>query len=93
MASALSRRRFIELAGSSVATAALLAACSDSSASIDTSEFGEGETGVLNFALTLEHVNAAFYAALVEAKVLSKAGQELAEEFAGQENEHVAILS
>lgn len=93
MVGPVSRRRFIELAGGSVAAAALLAACGDSSSSIDTSEFGKGDAGVLNFALALEHVDAGFYAALVEARVLSAAGQELAEEFGIQEEEHVSVLS
>jgi rubrerythrin len=90
---AIPRRRFLQLAGGSVAAAALLAACGDGGASIDTSEFGEGDIGILNFALALEHVNSAFYAALIEAKVLAYAPQELSEWSAVQEEEHVVALS
>jgi rubrerythrin len=93
MSAPLSRRRFLELTGGSVALAALLAACGDSAAAIDTSEFGKDDVGVLNFALTLEHVNAAFYATLVDAAVLSYTAQQLAEWFAVQETEHVTVLS
>ncbi len=87
------RRRFLQLAGGSVAAASLLAACGDSASAIDTSEFGKDDVGVLNFALTLEHVNAAFYPALVEAEVLAYAPQQLAGWFAKQEEEHVTVLS
>ena len=87
------RRRFLQLAGGSVAAAAMLAACGDSGASIDTSDFGKGDVGVLNFALTLEHVNSAFYAALIEAKVLAYAPQELSEWFLVNEEEHAAALA
>jgi len=90
---AIPRRRFLQLAGGSVAAAALLAACGDDAASVDTSEFGKGDVGVLNFALTLEHVNVAFYKALAEAGVLAYAPQELSEWFGEDEEEHAAALS
>jgi rubrerythrin len=87
------RRQFLQLAGGSLAAAALLAACGDDAASFDTSEFGKGDVGVLNFALSLEHVNLAFYAVLSEAKVLAYAPQELSEWFADDEEEHAAALT
>jgi rubrerythrin len=87
------RRRFLQLAGGSVGAAALLSACGDSASAIDTSGFGEDDVGVLNFALTLEHVNAGFYAALVDAAILAYTPRQLAEWFAVQEEEHVTVLS
>lgn len=93
MTGAIPRRRFLQLAGGSVAAAALLAACGDDSASVDTSEFGKGDVGILNFALTLEHVNAAFYKALAGAGILAYAPQELSEWSLVQEEEHAAALS
>src|SRR4051812_45092567 len=63
-----SRRRFLAVGGGSTALAAFLAACgSDSSSTTgttamkpggksETAEFGKGDVGILNYALTLEYL-------------------------------------
>ena len=71
----VSRRRFMALTGGSTALAAFLAACGDDSGtttttasqgagggSSETAQFGKGDIGILNYALTLEYLETAFYA-------------------------------
>jgi rubrerythrin len=94
MTASLSRRQFMTLAGgSAVAASALLAACGGGGSSIDTSEFGDGDVGVLNFALTLEHLEVAFYAALIKADALSGVAEKTLGKFGEEEQEHVASLT
>ena len=69
----VSRRKFMTLTGGSTALAAFLAACgSDSSTTTstttqggsgksETEQFGKGDIGILNYALTLEYLETAFY--------------------------------
>src|SRR5688572_17521246 len=72
----VSRRKFFLLTGGTGSAAAFLAACGDdedtssTAASSSTTEmdsdmasqFGEGDLGIVNYALTLEYLEAAFYA-------------------------------
>jgi len=93
---ALSRRKFIVLAGGSVAAAPLLAACGSDSASgedVETTEFGDGDVGILNYALTIEHVQADFYAELAGSNFFGATGRKALGKFGEEEDEHIASLS
>jgi hypothetical protein len=90
---AVSRRQLIALAGGSAAAAAFVAACGgDSGAATETSRFGDGDVGILNYALTLEYVEAAFYAELVEGGLFSGSTKTELAKFGEEEEEHVSSL-
>jgi rubrerythrin len=97
----VSRRRFLVISGGTGAAGALLAACgSDDETSTTTStdedtasQFGEGDLGIVNYALTLEYLETAFYND-VAASGLFK-GDELAliKHIAEVEQQHVDALT
>ena len=102
-----SRRKFLALTGGTGAAATLLAACGDdeeepASSSSSTSEmdtggdpladFGEGDVGILNYALTLEYLEAGFYAAVADSGMFKGADLELIKVIGGHEQEHVDAL-
>jgi hypothetical protein len=90
----LSRRKFLATAGASAAGATLLAACgSNGGAASETAKFGDGDVGILNFLLTLEHLQAAFYADLVESTFLTAAARQALGKFGKEEEEHIAVLT
>ena len=77
----VSRRKFMALTGGSTAMGAVLAACGSSDDSSTTSStssatstdtrppadmFGTGDLGILNYALTLEYLETAFYQDVVK---------------------------
>ena len=55
-------------------------------------EFGEGDIGILNYALTLEYLEAGFYAAVVDSGMFKGADLELIKVIGGHEEEHVVAL-
>ena len=99
----LSRRRFFALTGGTTASAALLAACGDDDATTTTSadtgtsgatsQFGEGDLGIVNYALTLEYLEAAFYDDVARSGLFSGSDQATIQKFGAQEAEHVAALT
>jgi len=102
-----SRRRFLAVGGGSTALAAFLAACgsdSDSSSTgttamssgggtSETAEFGKGDVGILNYALTLEYLETAFYADVVKSGLFKGADLETIRKFGREEAEHVQALT
>ena len=100
----LSRRRFLALTGGTGASAALLAACGDDEETTTNdmataptedplADFGEGDLGIVNYALTLEYLEAGFYAAVVQSGLFK--GDELAliKVIGKHEQEHVDALT
>ncbi|HET9197558.1 MAG TPA: ferritin-like domain-containing protein [Solirubrobacterales bacterium] len=101
----VSRRRFLAVGGGSTALAAFLAACGDDSGtttttstmgssggSSETAEFGKGDVGILNYALTLEYLETAFYADVVKSGLFKGADLETIRKFGQEEAEHVEAL-
>lgn len=104
----VSRRKFMAVGGGSAALAAFLAACGDDSGTTtttssmpakstgqtsETEQFGKGDIGILNYALTLEYLETAFYGDVVKSGLFK--GQNLAviKKFGEEEAEHVAALT
>jgi len=101
----VSRRKFMALTGGSAAAAAFLAACgSDSSTttttttaggggSSETAQFGKGDVGILNYALTLEYLETAFYAEVVKSGLFKGSDLATIRKFGSEEAEHVTALT
>jgi len=101
----VSRRRFLAVGGSTTAVAAFLAACGDDSdttttstmgssgGASETAEFGKGDIGILNYALTLEYLETAFYADVVKSGLFKGADLETIRKFGAEEAEHVEALT
>jgi len=100
----VSRRKFLAVGGSSTAVAAFLAACGDDSGTTttttdsmgsgdgETAQFGKGDVGILNYALTLEYLETAFYADVVKSGLFKGADLETIRKFGAEEAEHVEAL-
>jgi len=101
----VSRRRFMALGGGSAAAAAFLAACGDDDGmttttmgasgrgSDETAQFGKGDVGILNYALTLEYLETAFYAEVVKSGLFEGGDLETIRKFGSEEAQHVAALT
>jgi len=85
--------------------AAFLAACGDDSGTTtttdamksggasETAKFGKGDIGILNYALTLEYLETAFYADVVKSGLFKGADLETIRKFGREEAEHVQALT
>ena len=100
-----SRRRFLAVGGGSAGLAAFLAACGDDSdttmttdsmgsgGASETAQFGKGDVGILNYALTLEYLETAFYADVVKSGLFKGADLETIRKFGQEDAEHVQALT
>jgi rubrerythrin len=102
----VSRRKFLALGGGSAAAAAFLAACGSDSGSTTTTattsaggdavieeKFGKGDVGILNYALALEYLEAAFYADVIKSGLFKGSDLATIRKFGSEEAEHVAALT
>lgn len=102
----VSRRKFMALSGGSAAMAAFLAACGSNSGtttttsaqsggggSSETEQFGKGDIGILNYALTLEYLETAFYADVIKSGLFKGAELATIKKFGEEEAEHVSALT
>ncbi len=102
----VSRRRFIALGGGSAAAAFLVACGSDDSSTTTTSataaaggdavieeKFGKGDVGILNYALTLEYLETAFYADVLRSGLFKGSDLATIRKFGSEEAEHVTALT
>ena len=58
-----------------------------------TAQFGEGDIGIMNYALTLEYLETAFYDDVAKSGLFKGADLETIKKFGSQEAEHVAALT
>lgn len=107
LAKPVSRRQVLAVGGGSTALAAFLAACGGDSSSTtgstamgggksggsETAEFGKGDVGILNYALTLEYLETAFYADVVKSGLFKGSDLETIRKFGREEAEHVQALT
>jgi rubrerythrin len=101
----ISRRRFMALTGGSAALSAVLAACGSSGGTStttasteaagggETAQFGPGDIGILNYALTLEYLETAFYSDVVKSGLFKGSELKAIEKFGEEEAEHVSALT
>jgi len=92
----ISRRRLLVLGGGAAAvaaTGALASGCGEDSEANEASRFGDGDVGILNYALTLEHLQSDFYSAAAASGLFSGVDQQTIREFGNQEEEHIEALS
>ncbi len=99
----VSRRRFLAVGGGTTAAGLVLAACGDdddetAGTTTETNEdmasqFGEGDLGIVNYALTLEYLEAAFYDEVAKSGLFKGEDLALIEEIGQNEQEHVEALT
>jgi hypothetical protein len=101
----VSRRKLLAVTGGSTALAAFLVACgSDSGTTTTTStaaatggsgteKFGKGDVGILNYALTLEYLETAFYEDVVKSGLFKGSDLATIRKFGEEEAEHVTALT
>jgi hypothetical protein len=59
----------------------------------ETEQFGKGDLGILNYALTLEYLEAAFYAEVVKSGLFKGSTLDVLKKFGQEEAEHVKVLT
>ena len=98
----VSRRRLFAVTGGTGAAGVLLAACGDdeetTAAQTSTdeemaSQFGEGDLGIVNYALTLEYLEAAFYDDVAKSGLFKGDDLALIKQIGQAEQEHVDALT
>lgn len=100
----MSRRRLLAVTGGTGAAGVLLAACGDeeqdtaatTGTTADeemTAQFGQGDLGIVNYALTLEYLEAAFYADVVKSGLFTGDDLALIKAIGENEQDHVDALS
>jgi hypothetical protein len=100
----VSRRKLLAVGGGSTALAAFLAACGSDGNSTSTmatsgggksgtEKFGKGDIGILNYALTLEYLETAFYQDVVRSGLFKGSDLETIRKFGSEEAEHVSALT
>jgi hypothetical protein len=104
----LERKKFLKMAGRTVgagaaatALGAFIAACGSSSSSSSTTaastaaattSSGPGDLAIVNYALTLEYLEAEFYAKVIASGLFSGSTLSTLKTFGAEEREHVAAL-
>jgi hypothetical protein len=89
-----SRRRFLKMAGGSAAFASFAlfaAACGDDDDDAPSAQAG-GDLGIVNYALTLEYIEADFYEQVVRSGILKGRELELAKTVGENERQHINVL-
>jgi len=100
----VSRRKLLAVTGGSTALAVFLAACGDDSdtttmatssaaGKTGTEKFGKGDVGILNYALTLEYLETAFYADVAKSGLFKGSDLATIRKFGSEEAEHVTALT
>lgn len=101
----VSRRKLLAVTGGSTALAAFLAACGSDSGTTTTTgtaatggktgteKFGKGDVGILNYALTLEYLETAFYDDVVKSGLFKGSDLATIRKFGEEEAEHVTALT
>ncbi|MFI5025246.1 MAG: ferritin-like domain-containing protein [Solirubrobacterales bacterium] len=102
----VSRRRFLAVGGGTTAAGVLLAACGDdetkttasSPSTTDmpetaSSQFGEGDLGIVNYALTLEYLEADFYDQVAKSGLFKGDDLALIKAIGDSEQQHVDALT
>lgn len=101
----VSRRKFMALSGGGAAAVFLAACGSDSDSTTTTAaksaggdavveeKFGKGDVGILNYALTLEYLETAFYADVVKSGLFKGSDLATIRKFGSEEAEHVTALT
>jgi len=102
------RKRFLKAVGAASAasfSAFVVAACGGSKkkktttattstpAATETAQFGPGDIGIMNYALTLEYLEAKFYKEVVEHRFFTGKVGSLIQRFAEEEADHVRALT
>ena len=103
----VSRRKFMALTGGTASLSILVAACGDdddegtttssmteaTSADDALAQFGEGDIGIVNYALTLEYLEADFYDQVAKSGLFKGDDLALIEKFGRSERAHVTVLT
>ncbi len=79
--------------GSSSGTAGTTGETGSSMDDNSTAQFGEGDIGIMNYALTLEYLETAFYEDVARSGLFKGSDLETIRKFGSQEAEHVAALT